>query len=159
MKRPETRKRSLRISQERLCVLETSLDDVAGNVLAYAMERLLEAGALDAYASPLVMKKGRPGHLLTVLCRPADARRLADIVFEETPALGIRMREQKRFALPRRTETVSTPYGRIRVKASPLGAEPEYEDCAKAARHHRCSLREVMKAARSTVRKNRKSRR
>ena len=133
---------------ERIVVLEATMDDADGKTLAYTVERLLAEGALDAYLVPAVMKKGRPGHTLTALTKPEDAERLAHVMFEETPTLGVRITETKRFVLPRRIVTVRTPYGAVRVKVTALGAEPEYEDCAALARKNKVALRKVIGGAR-----------
>jgi uncharacterized protein (TIGR00299 family) protein len=139
--------------QERVVVLETQIDDATGQAVAYATSRLLEAGALDAFTVPIVMKKGRPGQLLTVLCRPEDAAALEELLFRETTTFGVRRHECQRTVLERFHETVSTPFGPIRVKigrraGAVFQAWPEYEDCADAARSSGRPLREVQDAAR-----------
>ncbi|MBN2447560.1 MAG: nickel pincer cofactor biosynthesis protein LarC [Phycisphaerae bacterium] len=133
-------------------VLETQLDDTPGQVVAFTTERLLEAGALDAYVVPIIMKKGRPGQLLTVLCRPADVTRLEDILFAETRTFGIRRHERHRSKLCRRHDRVETPYGAVRIKVGErhgdeLQGWPEYEDCAALARERGVALRVVQEAA------------
>ncbi|NIM01913.1 MAG: nickel pincer cofactor biosynthesis protein LarC [Acidobacteria bacterium] len=138
-------------------VIETNLDDATPQALAFTIERLLDDGALDAMISPALMKKGRPGHLLTILARPADADRLGRIVLAETPALGLRFRREHRVELERRFETVSTPFGTIRLKVGTLEGEtlnvwPEYEDCAAAARNHGVPFVQVQQAALSAAR-------
>lgn len=133
-------------------VLETQLDDVDGQVVAHACERVLEAGALDAYLTPIWMKKGRPGQLLTVLCRPEDVARLEAMLFSETTTLGIRRQTCLRHKLSRSHETVETRFGPVRIKLGRRGDEilrawPEYADCDAAARTHGVSLRQVQDAA------------
>ena len=148
-------------------VVETDLDDATPQLLAHAVERLLSAGALDAHITALTMKKGRPGHRVTVLVRPQDAGRVGRILLQETPALGFRSRLEKRLELERTHRSVSTPYGSIRVKLGLLDGEtlnawPEYEDCAAASREHQVPLIEVQQAALEIWRraaKNRKKRR
>jgi hypothetical protein len=134
-------------------LLETNLDDVTPACVAHCMERLLEEGALDAFAIPVHMKKSRVGLLLSVLARPADEERLRRIVFSETGTLGIRRRAVERNTLDRRYEEVATPYGTIRVKVGTAPgvctAAPEFEDCRRAAKEHGVALRTVMDAARS----------
>jgi uncharacterized protein (TIGR00299 family) protein len=139
-------------SNNRVTVIETNLDDATPQALAFAIERLLELGALDAHVSALTMKKGRPGHLLTVLARPADADRLGRAVLAETPALGLRFRRDERIELERTLEPVTTPFGTIRIKVGKLDGDtlnawPEYEDCANAARKHHVPLAHVQQAA------------
>lgn len=138
---------------ERIVVLETQVDDATGQTVAHALGRALEAGALDAFAVPILMKKGRPGQLLTVLCQPADADALAGVLFRETTTFGVRRHECIRSVLARAQVTVTTPFGSIRVKVGTRGGEtiqawPEYEDCAAAARAHGVALRTVQEAAR-----------
>ena len=135
-----------------ITVLEAQVDDATGQSLAYACERLLEAGALDVYIVPIIMKKGRPGQLLTVLCGPGDVARLERLVFAETSTFGVRRYEAGRTKLARRHVTVETRYGPIRIKLGELGGKlaqawPEYEECAAAARTAGVSLREVQQEA------------
>lgn len=133
-------------------VLEANLDDATGQTVAYAVARLLEAGALDAYSVPITMKKGRPGLLLTVLARPADAADLEAILFAETTTLGVRRYVCQRHCLAREHVTVTTAFGPIRVKIGRqrgrvVRAWPEYDDCAAAARAAGQSLWAVQEAA------------
>lgn len=135
-----------------IVVIETNLDDATPQALAFTIERLLEEGALDAHVSALTMKKGRPGHGLTVLARPDDVDRLSRVVLAETPALGLRFRREERVELERVLEPVATPFGAVRVKVGRLGGDtlnawPEYEDCAAAARKHGVPLAQVQQAA------------
>ncbi len=139
--------------QDVVTVLEAQLDDCPAQTVAYAAERLIEAGALDAYVVPIIMKKGRAGQLMTVLARPEDAAALTAAIFSETTTLGVRRSEARRAKLARRHETVATAFGPVRVKVAldaggrPSGAWPEYEDCAAAARSAGVSLRRVQEAA------------
>lgn len=131
----------------------TNLDDASPEELGFAMERLLEAGALDVAFSPLQMKKNRPGVLVRVLARPDDASEMARLVLEHTTALGVRMQTLGRIVAPRASRSVATPWGAVRVKVKVLGGReivaPEYEDCARVAREAGVPLREVFAAARS----------
>ena len=136
------------ITEESLTLLETNLDDCNPQWIGDLIERALTAGALDAWATPMVMKKGRPALLLSVLCQPDLAAPLRRLIFKSTPTFGIRTRELTRHALPRRFETVETPYGPVRVKIGLLdGREitrtPEFEDCAARARENDVAPREV----------------
>jgi pyridinium-3,5-bisthiocarboxylic acid mononucleotide nickel chelatase len=132
--------------------LETNLDDVTGETLGFLMERLLDAGALDVFYTPIQMKKNRPGVLVRVLCAPPDEAVCTGIIFSETTALGVRRLLYARTTLPRSERTVETAFGPIRVKVSRWGdierAEPEYEDCRRLAREHGVPLRQVYDAAR-----------
>ena len=139
-------------SGDRVVVLECALDDATPQVLAHAMELALEQGALDVMAAPVAMKKGRPGTLLTVLCKPGDEDTLERLLFRETTTLGIRRREEERVILEREFVTVETEYGKIRMKIASaadevLNAMPEYEDCRRSAREHGIPLRAAMEAA------------
>jgi uncharacterized protein (DUF111 family) len=133
------------------------LDDITGEHLAHAIDRLMEAGALDASALPLLMKKGRPGYLLTVLALPKDSEHLASLVLRETTAFGLRLERVERRTLRREEKTVSTPYGPIRVKLGYLGdslvqIHPSDDDCRKSAISASVSHSDVAAAARSAAR-------
>jgi pyridinium-3,5-bisthiocarboxylic acid mononucleotide nickel chelatase len=135
-----------------LVVLETNIDDLNPETYEYVMGRLFAAGALDVFLAPIQMKKNRPATLISVICWPSAAAALSDILFSETSTLGIRRYEVMRQALPRRSQTVETPYGPVRVKVAHWGdgqtkAAPEYEDCRKLAAQHNVPLREVYRAA------------
>jgi len=144
-------------ASETVFEIRTHLDDITGEHLAHAIDRLMAEGALDAAASPLLMKKGRPGHLLTVLALPADAEKLAAIVLRETTAFGLRMERVERRTLRREEKTVPTPYGSIRVKLGYLGdslvqIHPSDDDCRKSAISASVSHADVAAAARSAAR-------
>lgn len=140
------------LARDEIAVLETHLDDMTPEHLAFLVERLGDEGALDASLAPLVMKKGRPGQLLRVLARPSDAERLARLVLSDSSALGVRMQRVPRLVLRREASSVDTDYGAIRVKVarSPDGTravKPEYEACARAARKHGVAIATVTRAA------------
>ena len=134
-----------------LDMIETNIDDMNPEWHGYLIERLLADGALDVYLTPIVMKKNRPAILLSVLCRPHDTARLRDVVAAETTTLGMRVQQVKRYALPRISITVETPYGPVRVKVAGAGsapkAAPEYEDCRRIAQQSKIPLRVVYEAA------------
>ncbi len=139
-------------SGEDVVVIEVTLDDVPPQVVAYAAERLFAEGALEVFTTAVHMKKGRTGHLLTVLARPDLLDALAGVVLRETPTLGLRYRREGRIELARRTATVATPFGRVRIKEGLLGGKPvkawpEYEDCARLARSRGVALPRVQEAA------------
>src|SRR5580692_8912498 len=139
-------------ASETLTVLEANLDDLNPQVFGYVMDRLLEEGALDAFGMPVQMKKNRPGMLLTVLCRPADAGKLAQLIFTETTTLGVRRRDEMRQTLARRWENVGTPWGEVRIKIASMNGTvtnyaPEYEDCRRIAAEHHVPLKTVMQEA------------
>jgi pyridinium-3,5-bisthiocarboxylic acid mononucleotide nickel chelatase len=135
-----------------LWVLETNLDDCPGQLVARALEAALEAGALDAWAAPVTMKKGRPGVLLSALVEEPRRAAVTRVLFEETTTLGVRRHAVLRDALERELRTVETRYGPVRVKVAlagerELGAHPEYDDCQARAREHGVAVKEVMAAA------------
>src|SRR5574340_174307 len=137
---------------EGLWVLEANLDDCPGQLVARAIEAALEAGALDAWAAPVTMKKGRPGVILGALCAEAERRRVTEALFAETTTLGVRRHRVERDALERELREVATPYGPVRVKVArlggrELGAHPEYDDCLTRAKERGVPVREVMSAA------------
>ena len=140
------------LTLESLSVLETNIDDMNPQIYEHVMNRLLASGALDVTLTSIQMKKSRPGTMLSVLCRPADADVLLKIVFAEITTLGVRRSSIERVSLPRVIETVETPYGSIRVKVVRWNeidrAMPEYEDCRRAAETHQVPIAEVMAAAR-----------
>lgn len=125
--------------------LSCNLDDMTGEAVGFAMEVLLEAGALDAFTAPIGMKKSRPGIMLTVLCRLEDADRMAQLMLTHTTTLGVRRTDCRRYTLPRTTETVQTKYGPIRVKTAGGKSKAEYDDLAAAAKAHGLPLREILK--------------
>ena len=140
------------VMQETIAVLEANLDDLNPQIFGYLMEALIAKGALDVFYTPVQMKKNRPGMLLTVLANISDADRLAKVLFTETTTLGIRVRQEKRFVLARRWETVSTQWGDVRIKVANLQSAsshhtPEYEDCRRIAQEHQIPLKMVMQEA------------
>ena len=140
--------------REMITKLECNLDDMTGEDIGFATEQLLAAGTRDVFTQPIQMKKNRPGILLSVICLPEDADRLAGVMMKYTTTLGIRRQDMSRYALNRREETVSTPFGNVRVKRSTgMGVErikPEYDDLAMIAREKGLSLDEIRKELRST---------
>ncbi|MFA5383121.1 MAG: nickel pincer cofactor biosynthesis protein LarC [Eubacteriales bacterium] len=124
--------------EQEIAVLQTNIDDLNPEILAFAADKLLNSGAIDVSITPLIMKKGRPGCLLTVLCSFNTKEKLIEIIFKETTSLGIRVHQEKRVILPRQEICVQTKYGPVRVKISTAPnrekrISPEYEDCRKIA--------------------------
>ena len=136
---------------DEVTVLETNIDDATPEVLGYAMERLLEEGALDVYFTPIQMKKNRPGTLLAVIAPPALVGSLAELLLAETTSLGVRLRHSTRLIAERGEATVETALGAVRVKVKRLGARtvvaPEYEDCARVARDRGVPIGDVYRLA------------
>src|SRR6266699_1203512 len=144
--------RATQTSHDTISVLEANLDDLNPQVFGYVMDRLLEAGALDVFATPVQMKKNRPGTLLTILAKPEDAAKLTEIVFAETTTLGVRRCEEKRQVLARKWNTVATRFGDVRIKIASLNGTvtsyaPEYEDCRRIAAERKIPLKAVMNEA------------
>ena len=146
----------IKLKQETITVLETQIDDLNPQAVAYTLEQLLAAGALDVFTQSIAMKKSRLGILLTVICHPQLAPTCKTIIFRETTTLGIRERNQQRSILNREIQSVETKYGVVRIKVASWGAgedkqilnvQPEYEDCAALARKHHVSWREVSQNA------------
>ncbi len=136
-----------RSGRDEIAVLETNIDDTTAEILGYTMEKLLEAGALDAFYTPVFMKKNRPAYMLTVLAAPGAEDRIADIILKETTTLGIRTRYMKRYCMNRETVSIDTIYGAVRVKIAEMGkikkASPEYEDCRRIAEREGLPLTKV----------------
>ena len=135
-----------------LSVLEANLDDATGQLVARAIDAALEAGALDAWATPITMKKGRPGVTVSALVEEPWRAAVTRVLFTETTTLGVRRRPVERDVLGREVQTVETRYGAVRVKVALLdgvevGAQPEHDDCLARAREHGVALREVIAAA------------
>ena len=136
----------------RILVLETEVDDTSPQLLGPLIDRLLGAGAVDAFFTPVQMKKGRPGVLVTVLAPPDRREAIEELLFRETTTLGVRRQEWLRTELERETAMVATPYGPVRVKIGRRGtvvynAWPEFEDCQRMAAEAGVSVKEVLAAA------------
>jgi pyridinium-3,5-bisthiocarboxylic acid mononucleotide nickel chelatase len=126
-------------------VLEANIDDSSPQVLGYAMERLLDNGALDVTLTSVLMKKNRPGTLLRVIAHPEDRETLARVVFEETSTLGLRIYSAERRVKSRSVMNVETPHGKVRVKISEDGSfAPEYDDCRDLARKTGLPLKQIL---------------
>jgi hypothetical protein len=140
-------------------VIEANIDDSSPQVLGYALERLMDAGALDASLSPLQMKKNRPGSLLRAIAKPEDQEKLAQIIFAETSTLGLRIYAAERRVEERRMVEVETPWGKVRGKISgPAPGEfsfaPEYDDCRALAERTGTPLKQVLAAAQEAYSKS-----
>jgi uncharacterized protein (TIGR00299 family) protein len=143
-----------RAESDCVILLETNLDDVSPEIIGFAKRRLLEAGALDVFSTAIQMKKDRPGILVSVIARPADAERLEGILFDETATFGIRRRLIERATRSRQEHSVMTPWGPVRGKLGWRSGHsavftPEFEDCAHLAAESGVPLREVYRAAES----------
>lgn len=142
-------------NQETISVLQTQIDDLSPQAIAYTFEALFKVGALDVFTSAIGMKKSRSGILLTVICPPEKVAECEAVIFKETTTLGIRHLSEQRSVLEREIQQVETVYGKVRVKVASQGTgaenivnvQPEYEDCAQIARQCNVSWRSVHQMA------------
>lgn len=130
-----------------VAVLEVNVDDATGETLAHAVERCLEAGAHDAWVTPIVMKKGRPAHVVSALCDPARMGEVAAVLTAETGSLGVRGHTIERWPAARSLDEVEVLGERIAMKVTAGRAKPEHDDAARAARLLGLPLREVVSLA------------
>lgn len=135
-------------TKDEILELNCNIDDMTGEAMGYALEQLMEHGALDAFTVPIGMKKSRPGFMLTVLCKETNKEELVRFIFQHTTTLGIREKCCERYVLERRTDTVDTSYGKIRRKVSTgYGVQRiklEHDDLARIAKEQNLSLSEVL---------------
>ncbi len=134
-----------------ICVLETNLDDVSAEILGDFVERVLAAGALDIFHTPIQMKKNRPGVLLTILCATSDADKFSEMLLRETTAFGVRRTAAERRKLKREFRKIKTEFGEVTVKLGLLNgkiiqAAPEYESCRKLAADRQLPLKVIYEA-------------
>jgi uncharacterized protein (TIGR00299 family) protein len=132
--------------------IECEVDDMSPQLFAPAMDRLFAAGALDVFVTAIQMKKGRPGHLVTVLAPPARRAAICQTIFEETTTIGLRFESMRRETLDRRDETVTVDGEEIRIKVAGregqvLNVAPEFEDCLRAAERSGRPVKEVQAEA------------
>src|SRR5437773_717993 len=143
---------------ETILQVETTIDDMSPQLYEPLVERLFEAEALDVFLQPVVMKRGRPGVVVTALCAPDRIDDLTRVLFEETSTIGVRWSEWRRTRLQREVVTLATAYGAIPFKVSRLGARvvtvtPEFADVARIAREKALPVREVLDQARADGRR------
>jgi hypothetical protein len=142
---------------DRVWVLETNLDDLPGEIIGYTTNQLMAAGALDAFVTPIQMKKNRPGVMVTVLCDEAAIHDMEEILFRETTTLGVRRYPASRHKLRRQATEVSTKFGPVKgklgwIEGRPPTFSPEHDDCARVAAEQGVALREVYDAAHAAYR-------
>jgi uncharacterized protein (TIGR00299 family) protein len=142
------------VADETIVQAETTIDDMSPQLYEPLMERLLAAGALDVFLTPVVMKRSRPGVVVTVLCEAARVDALADALFQETSTIGVRWSSLQRRRLPREMVTLATTYGPITFKVSRLAGRvvtvtPEFADVVRVAREKGLAVREVLDQARA----------
>ena len=138
-----------------VALLEANVDDATGETLAHTIAVLLEAGAHDAWVTPIVMKKGRPAHTLHVLVDPVEAARLADLLARETGTLGVRGATLQRWPSRREMDEVEVEGESVRVKVSPNRVKVEHDDAARVGRRTGLPLREVVSLAEEAWRRRR----
>lgn len=142
---------------DRIVLLQCNIDDMTGEELGFALERILEEGALDAWFTPIYMKKNRPAVVLSVLCRAGEGPKFRDLLLCETSTLGVRWQAMEREKAQRRVEHVDTPWGTVGCKVKFLAgrvvsAKPEFQECAALARQHGVPLRCIVGAAEEAIR-------
>jgi uncharacterized protein (TIGR00299 family) protein len=140
------------LGDEELLIVETNVDDMSPQAYEPLFEKMFAAGALDFFVTPVVMKKGRPAHLLTALAPPSAQQAVTRVLLVETPTLGVRVRPTRRVSLPREERVVQTEWGPVRVKVAFLDGRairtrPEYEDCRRLAAEHQLPFLDVYEAA------------
>ena len=128
-------------------LIEANIDDSSPQVLGYTMDQLFLAGALDVTLTPVLMKKNRPGHVLTVVAKQEDKDALSNLILRETTTLGLRISSAERRTLPREFIEVTTPHGPVRIKVTGNGFAPEFDDCQALARSKNVPLKDVIGAA------------
>jgi len=137
--------------RDTVVLLETNIDDMNPEVYGYLIDRLLASGAKDAYLTPIIMKKGRPGITVSALADEADAERIARLLTTETTTLGVRISRADRYKLRRSAATVETAFGPVRMKVAERDgrgrAAPEYDDCARIALERGIPILDVYAAA------------
>jgi uncharacterized protein (DUF111 family) len=138
-------------SGQPVALLEANVDDVTGEVLAHTIARLLDAGAHDAWVTPIVMKKGRPAHTVQALCDPAGVDRVGRVMLAETGSLGLRAHHLERWPQARSEEVVLVDGEPIRVKLGPGRVKVEHDDAVAAAGRLGLPLREVLRRAEGSI--------
>ena len=135
------------VDLEPIWKIETNLDDCSGETVAFALDQLFEAGAQDAYATPIYMKKNRPATMVTVICRESLIEKMEDVLFTHTTTIGIRKYPVERTILPREIRAIDTPWGKAHVKyvswKGHIYAYPENDDVTAIAKKHHLGHPEV----------------
>jgi uncharacterized protein (TIGR00299 family) protein len=137
--------------EEQIAILEANLDDLNPQLIGYIVDQAFAEGALDVFTTPVQMKKNRPGTVLTILAPVNKEEHLRALLFRESSTLGVRVRRETRYVLPRHHESVATQWGEVRMKVAGVNGvsqyAPEYEDCRRIAAEHHVPLRHVMQEA------------
>jgi uncharacterized protein (DUF111 family) len=137
------------LSAQTLVVIEANLDDMTGELASHCMSQLMAMGALDVWTVPVIMKKGRPGIVLSALVSMVDAERVSAAILRESTSLGVRQHRVSRVVRPRHLREVITHFGPVRIKVSggdfgPAQLKPEFDDCVRLAEEHQVPVREVL---------------
>lgn len=143
-----------------VCLLETNIDDISGELLGFVTENLLEHGALDVFTTPIYMKQNRPAVQMSVICKIEDAPSLEQLLFEQGLTFGVRRQILQRSKLARDFVAVQTEFGQIRIKTGSLNgrivnAKPEFSDCLSSAKKHNVPVKAVLEAAIAAYEKTR----
>jgi uncharacterized protein (DUF111 family) len=144
-----------RFERDQVAVVEANLDDFSPQALAYCADRLLESGALDVSVLPAAMKKGRSGHMLSVLCKPDNIHAITELILTETSSIGVRWHHCERLIAQRQWQDVKMAKGSVRVKiardksGAVVNVQPEFEDCARYAKAYGVPLKDVLQEAMS----------
>lgn len=147
------------LNQDEVILLETNIDDMNPEYYPFLFEKALSLGALDIFLTPVIMKKGRPGNILTVVCHPSDLDKMTELILKETSSLGIRYRREQRFKSYKHMITTQLNGQHIKVKYTTtkdnviLNIAPEYEDCKNAALATGISLKEIYDEVKSLARR------
>jgi len=150
---------------EKVAVIETNIDDMNPQFYDYLIEKLFTLEVLDVFITPILMKKNRPGHLLTVICSSGKLLSVTDFLLRETTTLGLRWREEERAIADREVRDLQTKYGKIHLKLGKWGGNivnisPEYEDCKRLALEKRVPLKDIFEEAKrlgATLKRNKGS--
>jgi uncharacterized protein (DUF111 family) len=138
--------------RDRVLLLETNVDDMSSEWIGHLMDRLFEDGALDVAVTPILMKKNRPAHKLTIIAPLQREKEITDTLFCESTTIGVRRTETERIVLERETEEIEAPWGTIRIKIArhrgeQVGASPEFEDLKRAAASSGLPIKEIHRLA------------
>jgi len=144
----DLRYKGAQVSQNDHVILEANIDDISGEIAAYALQALLKAGALDAWTTPILMKKNRPALMVSALAQQSEVDRIARVFLTETTTLGLRVQPIDRIERKRHRVEIETQYGSISIKIAdgddlPTNIAPEYEECRKAAEAHGVPIKQV----------------
>ncbi|HZO95273.1 MAG TPA: nickel pincer cofactor biosynthesis protein LarC [Candidatus Baltobacteraceae bacterium] len=141
--------------EDEVCVVEANIDDMSPQHYELAVERLFVAGARDVWLTPITMKKGRPAITLSALGAPEDEYVLGRTMLAETTTIGVRTRRERRIVLPRRSESIDTPYGAVRVKRAGTNGSTrtraEYDDLVRIARERELPLAQVARVVQRRI--------